>query len=195
MPIAGAVEWSRTAVAAYVVLCSAGAIGVLGAVAVVTNEPFIFPSLGPTAFMLFYAGMAAATCPRTVITGHLIGVLAALLGLLLFGLIGAAPDLTSVTWTRVGAVTVAVGVTVAMMLTLGSVHGPAVATTLIVALGLIGDPLHLAVLMLSVVGLAVIAFVINRAVGIPVPRWGPVPEVATRDADPGRPADTPPAVY
>ena len=195
MPVSGAVEWSRTAIAAYVVLCSAAAMGVLGAIAVVTHEPFIFPSLGPTAFMLFYAGMAAATCPRTVITGHLIGVLSAVLGLVVFGLVGAEPDFASVTWSRVGAVTIAVGLTVALMLTLGSVHGPAVATTLIVALGLIGDPLHLAILMLSVVALVVIAFAVNRMVGIPVPLWRPVPEVATRDEDPGRPADTPPAVY
>src|SRR5262249_52664358 len=80
------------------------AIGVMSLTAFVTGAPFIFPSLGPTAFLLFYTPLLAAACPRNTLGGHAIGAAAGYLSLVVFGLTNAAPALaTSVTGARVGA--------------------------------------------------------------------------------------------
>jgi hypothetical protein len=48
-------------------------IGVMSAAAWATGSPFIFPSLGPTAFLFFYTPTAASAAPRNTVFGHLIG--------------------------------------------------------------------------------------------------------------------------
>src|SRR5690606_15913057 len=49
------------------------AIAAMAAVALVTGEPFVFPSLGPTAFLLFYTPLLPASSPRNTLAGHAIG--------------------------------------------------------------------------------------------------------------------------
>ena len=67
-------------------------------VAFVTGEPFVFPSLGPTAFLLFYTPLLPASSPRNTIGGHAIGAAAGYLALVVFGLTDDLPALaTSVT--------------------------------------------------------------------------------------------------
>ena len=51
-------------------------IGLMATIALVTHEAFIFPSLGPTAFLFFYTPLAPAASPRNAFIGHLIGVAA-----------------------------------------------------------------------------------------------------------------------
>ena len=48
-------------------------IGLMGAFAVILHSPFIFPSLGPTAFHYFSRQTAPTASPRNAIIGHLIG--------------------------------------------------------------------------------------------------------------------------
>src|SRR5262249_33253956 len=61
-------------------------------------------SLGPTAFLLFYASTTPAASPRNTIGGHLIGCLVGYLALVLFGLTSRDPALAvGVDWTNVGA--------------------------------------------------------------------------------------------
>jgi CBS-domain-containing membrane protein len=151
------------------------AIGVMSLVALVTGEPFIFPSLGPTAFLLFYTPMTAAASPRNTFGGHLIGAAAGYLALVVFGLTNDPPALaTSVTGARVGAAALSLGLTSGAMVWARVPHPPAGATTLIVSLGILREPEQLLVLMLAVVLLVAQGFVINRAAGIPYPRWSPV---------------------
>src|SRR5262245_41466006 len=77
-------------------------IGIMSAVALVSDRPFIFPSLGPTAFLFFYTPLAAPASPRNTIIGHLIGALAGWGCLLLFGLDDAGSSIaTGVTPARV----------------------------------------------------------------------------------------------
>ena len=61
-------------------------IGILATLAMVTDTPTLFPSLGPTAFLLFSTPMLASASPRNSIEGHLVGVLAGYLSLVVFGL-------------------------------------------------------------------------------------------------------------
>jgi len=149
-------------------------IAIMAAAALVTGEPFIFPSLGPTAFLLFYTPTLPAACPRNTICGHAIGAAAGYLSLVVFGLTDAAPALaTSVTWGRVGAAALSLGLTSGAMVWARVPHPPAGATTLIVSLGILREPEQLGVLMLAVALLVLQGAVINRLAGIPYPAWAP----------------------
>ena len=149
-------------------------IGIMAAAAWATGSPFVFPSLGPTAFLFFYTPLAASAAPRNTIFGHLIGAVSGYLSLLLFGLSEAAPALTTgVTVARVGAAALSLGLTSGLMVWLRVPHPPAGATTLIVSLGILRTPGQLAVLMLAVVLLTIQGFVMNRVAGIDYPPWRP----------------------
>jgi CBS domain-containing membrane protein len=152
------------------------AIAAMAFVAYITGEPFVFPSLGPTAFLLFYTPLQPAASPRNTLGGHLIGAAAGYLALVLFDLTDAAPALASeVTGGRVGAAALSLGLTSGAMVWARVPHPPAGATTLIVSLGILREPEQLAVLMLAVALLVAQGFVINRLAGIPYPRWSTGP--------------------
>ena len=147
-------------------------IAVMSTAALVTGAPFIFPSLGPTAFLHFYTPTAPAASPRNTIIGHAIGAGAGYLALVIFGLTDAGPALVEgVAWDRVGAAALSLGLTSGLMVWLRAPHPPAGATTLIVSLGILPDPVDLAVLMLAVAALVGQAYVINHLAGIDYPRW------------------------
>lgn len=151
-------------------------IAIMSAVALATGEPFIFPSLGPTAFLLFYTPMLPASSPRNTILGHAIGAGAGYLALVVFGLTNDPPALaTEVTGGRVGAAALSLGLTSGLMVWAKVPHPPAGATTLIVSLGILREPVQLLVLMIAVVLLVAQGLVINRLAGIRYPTWRPAP--------------------
>lgn len=151
-------------------------IAIMALAALVSGQPFIFPSLGPTAFLLFYTPMLPAASPRNTLIGHAIGAAAGYLALVVFGLTDRGPALVEgVTWGRVGAAALSLGLTSGAMVWARSPHPPAGATTLIVSLGILRRPVNLCVLMLAVFLLVVQGFVINRLAGIPYPTWAPRP--------------------
>ena len=152
-------------------------IGIMSALALVTHSPFVFPSLGPTAFLFFYTPTAPSASPRNTIIGHAIGVLAGYFSLVVTGLTTSGPALTvGVTWPRVIAAALSLGLTAGLMVLLKSPHPPAGATTLIISLGLLTQPWQLVLLMIAVMLLTLQAIAINRAAGIPYPLWNPVRE-------------------
>ncbi|HJQ75769.1 MAG TPA: HPP family protein [Acidimicrobiia bacterium] len=151
-------------------------IGVMAAAAWATASPFVFPSLGPTAFLFFYTPTMASAAPRNTILGHLIGASAGYLSLVVFGLTEAEPALASaVTLPRAGAAALSLGLASGLMVWLRVPHPPAGATTLIVSLGILRTLPQLGVLMLAVVLLTAQGFIINRAAGIDYPLWAPKP--------------------
>ncbi len=163
---------STTIMGAFALVNGVISIGIMSAAAVLTRQPLIFPSLGPTAFLLFYTPTAPAASPRNTLCGHAIGAAAGYLSLVLFGLTAAAPALaTEVTWARVGAAALSLGLTSGLMVWCRVPHPPAGATTLIVSLGILREPEQLVVLMLAVVLLVLQGFVINHLAGIDYPRW------------------------
>jgi CBS domain-containing membrane protein len=152
-------------------------IGLMSVLALITGSPFIFPSLGPTAFLFFYTPTAPAASPRNTIIGHAIGILAGYFSLFVTGLTAAGPALAvGVTWPRVIAAALSLGLTAGVMVLARAPHPPAGATTLIVSLGILTKPWHLGLLMIAVVLLTVQAFTINRLAGIPYPLWSVVKE-------------------
>lgn len=150
------------------------AIGVMAAAALVTGDPFVFPSLGPTAFLLFYTPMLAAASPRNTLSGHAIGAGAGYLSLVVFSLTDTPAALAGeLTGGRVGAAALSLGLTSGLMVWCRVPHPPAGATTLIVSLGILHEPEHLVVLMLAVAVLVAQGMFFNRLAGIPYPRWAP----------------------
>lgn len=105
-----------------------------------TAKPLLFPSLGPTAFVLAL-NRNEGNSFRQVLGGHFAGVVA---GLFCYHLFATQLSLESIppAWSLGGLKLVASGVlsvmltAVAMLLTETS-HSPACATTLIVSLGLL----------------------------------------------------------
>jgi CBS domain-containing membrane protein len=166
-------HYNPTVVLAVFNLVNGGlSIGLLAAVAHTTGSTFIFPSLGPTAFLLFYTPTAAAASPRNTLLGHLIGAIVGWISLAAFGLLNAPPALSSgVPWTRVGAAALSLGGTSGLMVLLRAAHPPAGATTLIVSLGLMPHPWQIPILMAAVLLLTAQAFVINRLAGVRYPLW------------------------
>ncbi len=112
-------------------------IGLMSALALITGSPFIFPSLGPTAFFFFYTPRAPSASPRYTLVGHTSDVLAGYFSLVVTGLTTAGPALAvGVTWPRVSAAALSLGLTSGLMVLFKSPHPPASATTLIISLGL-----------------------------------------------------------
>lgn len=150
------------------------AIGVMSLGALATGSPFVFPSLGPTAFLHFYTPLAPAACPRNTVCGHAVGVAAGVVSLWLFGLADAGPALTTgVDGARVAAAALSLGLTSGAMVWLRVPHPPAGATTMIISLGILSEPAHLGVLMVAVGLLTLQALAINRLAGVPYPTWAP----------------------
>src|SRR5215467_12535926 len=54
---------SRAVLGTYVLINSAISIGILAGIAALTKQPFVFPSLGPTAFLLFYSALGRRQLP------------------------------------------------------------------------------------------------------------------------------------
>jgi len=140
--------------------------------AVILHSPFIFPSLGPTAFHYFSRQTSPSASPRNAIIGHLIGAAAGYFSLVVTGLTTAGPAIVNgVTWPRVIAAALSLGLTAGLMILFHASHAPAGATTLIISLGILTQPWQLVVLMVAVVLLTLQAIAINRLFGMPLPLW------------------------
>src|SRR6266566_4976291 len=104
-------------------------IGLMAAFAVIVHSPFIFPSLGPTAFHYFSRQTAPTASPRNAIIGHLIGTVAGYFSLVVTGLTTAGPAIANgVTWPRVLAAALSLGLTAGLMILFRRSHAPAGAT-------------------------------------------------------------------
>src|SRR5262249_26668907 len=136
----------RGILALFVLINSCITITLLAALAMVSHTPFVFPSLGPTAFTFFFAPTAPAASPRHALFGHAIGIVCGYGSLWLLGLTQAGSAMQEgVTIPRMVAVALSLAATGALMILLRVVHAPAGATTLIISLGLITEPFHLLV--------------------------------------------------
>jgi len=147
-------------------------IGILALVAMVSNIPFIFPSLGPSAFLSFFHPVSPTASPRNVICGHALGILWGYAALWITGL-ALAPSAISegVTFERVLATALSLAATGASMILLRVVHPPAGATTLIVSLGIITRPFDLCVIEIAVGMIVLQAIAINRLARVDYPLW------------------------
>jgi CBS-domain-containing membrane protein len=131
---------------------AAGALIILiGALGVYTNQPLLFPSLGPTAFLQVEDPELRVARLYNTVVGHVVGMAAGLAAVFLLR-IGRAPSpmVTGVlTADRILASTLAVALTIALGLLLRASHPPACATTLLFALGGFAPTLHVVLTVLA----------------------------------------------
>ncbi|HEX9079847.1 MAG TPA: HPP family protein [Desulfuromonadaceae bacterium] len=123
------------------------------AVAWASGLPFIFPSLGPSAFSLVVESEGHDTA-RRVLGGHLLGVVS---GLVAYHLIAPGLTLTALPASLSPPLLrlAASGITSVVLATAGMMaanarHAPACATTLIVSLGLMTTPRDALCIMFAV---------------------------------------------
>ena len=163
---------SRVVWAVYVCINGFITIGLLALLALVTGSPFVFPSLGPTAYLFFFSPVAESSSPRNTILGHGIGLICGYAAFLLT--VASSPPFgmhPGVHGPRVLAAALSLSATGALMALFRVSHPPAGATTLIVSLGIISQPKELVIIEVAVILLTVQAFAINRLAGIPYPLW------------------------
>jgi CBS-domain-containing membrane protein len=147
-------------------------IAILAGLAMMTRAPFVFPSLGPTAFLFFFTPTSPTASPRHTVYGHAIGIACGYGALLITGLTHAPPALAvGVDGARVAAAALSLATTGALMILLRAAHPPAGATTLIVSLGIVTKPAYLALIEVAVVLLTLQAIAINRLAGLDYPIW------------------------
>ena len=130
-------------------------VTVTAALAWLTGLPMLFPSLGPTAFVLAMFPTSDASSPRRVIGGHVVGVIAGVVAYHLFAsgvVLTAGLEPASIAGLRLAASgVVATVATVGGMLWASVRHPPACETTLIVSLGLLPTLLEAALIVAAVV--------------------------------------------
>jgi HPP family len=112
-----------------------------------TRNPFVFPSLGPTAYLFFFSPQAESASPRNAVLGDLIGLLC---GFAAYRITGMHPFPQGfggeVYWPRILASALALALTGAIIVLLHVNHPPAGATTMIVSLGILAKPEYLAII-------------------------------------------------
>lgn len=166
-------------------------IGLLGLCALATQTPFVFPSLGATAFILIMAPNSPAASARNALGAHVVGALCGCATFHLFGLHAITASLANGGgYEHVAACALALASTCGLMTLLGLVHPPAGATTLICSLGFLPSWWHVPVVVASVAVLTLAIRTLQRASGESYPWWDEAHEparatAAARKLEPG----------
>ncbi|MEY7850448.1 HPP family protein [Natrarchaeobius sp. A-rgal3] len=156
---------------------------VLGAITLVTGQPFLFPSLGPSAYLMATGEKARAEGAYHVIGGHAVAVVAGLIAYALFAndvsayVVFDRPD-PAFSWDLVyltASATVAMMLTTTTMLLTKTNHAAACATTLIVALGLMGGIQDAVIIVVAV---AILWYFHDRVISTLAERYGFKPKDA-----------------
>jgi CBS domain-containing membrane protein len=159
-------------------------IGLLALLALLSRNPFVFPSLGPTAYLLFFSPVAKACSPRNTIFGHAIGLICGYAAFVVTGAGGLPFGVhPGIFWPRILAAALSLSATGGFMVLLDISHPPAGATTLIVSLGIISRPRELVVIEAAVFLLVAQALVINRLAGLPYPLWNTAASIKPLNED------------
>lgn len=111
-----------------------GAVGLIGLVA---GQPWLFPSLGPTAFLQAEGPDKPSARFYNTVVGHLVGLAAGIAAVSVLGAASAPSVMATqvLAPVRVGAAVLAAALTMVGLSLLRASHPPAAATMLLVALG------------------------------------------------------------
>ncbi|MFL6001393.1 MAG: HPP family protein [Nocardioides sp.] len=149
------------AVLGFVVLALAGAVGLA------TQQPWLFPSLGPTVMLFFESGREPTARPQNALVGHLTGIGVGALLLYGLGLEGQPPaTIGGLTTGYVAAGALSVAATSLVLQILRLPHPPAGASTLIVSLGILTTPTELAIMVAAVVLVTLAGWGANALLGL-----------------------------
>ena len=147
--------------------------GVLGLIAWASGQAFVFPSLGPSAFVLAFDRHADRGQLREIVLAHAIGCVGGFAAWTLAApeavITTTPPPFSAAGFELISSAVLSIVLTTLGMVSLGQIHPPACATTLIVSLGLLSTPLAVAIIVVSVALLVVVhasvVFGFERAVG------------------------------
>ena len=118
-------------------LAAGFSIAVVGAISLLAKQPWLLPSLGPTAYLVAETPHHPNSRFYNTVVGHIIGLGAGFFAVMMFDA-WADPTVLSdrvLTAARFGAAVVAIILTLLFSLFSKASHPPAAATTLLVALG------------------------------------------------------------
>jgi CBS domain-containing membrane protein len=150
------------------------AIAILATLAMLSKAPFIFPSLGASAILMFYSPPLPTASPRSVVVGHAIGIVCGFGALVLTGLQNSPSAITmGIDGPRIIAVALSLAATGALMVLFRVTHPPAGATALVISLGVFTKLYQLPIMELAVIVLTLQAIVVNRMAGVDYPTWTP----------------------
>lgn len=137
---------------------------IVGALSVISGRVWLFPSLGPTIYLQTERPADPSSRFYNTVLGHLLGLAAGFAGVFLLNAYNDPVPLVDrqITWARVGAAVVALGLTLLLALLLKARHPPAGATTLLTTLGSIKTVQDVINLTIGVLLVAVIGEVIRR---------------------------------
>lgn len=128
-----------------------------GLLGLATGQPWLFPSLGPTAFLQGAEPQLPSSRFYNALVGHLIGLGSAFLFVWAFGAYAEPSVLLEKTMSpaRLWASGAAIAVTVFLQLLTRSLHPPSAATVLLITLG--GFPMTRTAAITLLVGIIIIA--------------------------------------
>ncbi|MEE8143569.1 MAG: HPP family protein [Planctomycetota bacterium] len=162
-------DWLRVP---FVFLNGALSIAIIGGAAIALDWPLIFPSLGPTAFLIFSRPSTHEASPRSALLGHICGALSGFLSIAVAGtLFDLGEASAALAPGRLAAAVLALGLTGSGLLLLRASHAPAASTAMIVSLGGLTEGIQLGGLLLAVVLLCGQGWCLNRIAGIYYPLW------------------------
>jgi CBS-domain-containing membrane protein len=107
----------------------------VGGTSLLAGQPWLFPSLGPTALVEIEYPAHRSARIYNVIVGHLSAMIAGFFAVILLGAQRLPMALVRPTPSRVLAAAIAISLTLAATRLLRASHPPAASTTLVVALG------------------------------------------------------------
>ena len=148
------------------------AILIIALAAWLSGLPLLFPSLGPSAFLLFTRPFCTASAPRSVILGHTIAIGCGWTAWIAVSrLTGAPVSLPESGWPLCLSAILAFMMTSLLLMRLSCPHAPACASALIVATGAMTQWHELLVMLAAVFILAGQAMIIHRLAGVRGPLW------------------------
>lgn len=138
---------------------------IVGLIGLLAHQPWLFPSLGPTAFLQAEQPEQPSARFYNTVMGHLHGVIAGMLAVLILGASAAPPVLSTndLTPVRVWASVLAVALNMLLGFVLKASHPPAAATTLLIALGGFKPTWQdVATIMIGVLIVAIVGEILRR---------------------------------
>lgn len=135
-----------------------------GIIGLIAGQPWLFPSLGPTAYLQVETPELKSAHFYNTVVGHYVGIAAGLIGIAIFSLWTSPPVLVShqllPAW--VGAAAIVIFLIIIINMFLRYSHPPAAATTLLVSLGAFRTTSQISALIAGILIIAVVGELLRR---------------------------------
>ncbi len=139
--------------------------------AVLMSAPLVFPPLAASSLIIATQSQRLNSHPRAVVLSHGCGIAAGLVVVVVFGIAQDGSTLVALTPAHGVAALVAVVLCVVLMALAGVSHAPALATALMIGLGLIYGLRQFLVLMAGVLILTYVLALIHKSARVTYPWW------------------------